>query len=126
MFIAEMIGTFSFVSVCCMAKNFNGSKETIINAFACGLALSFGIFIGGGISGGAINPSVGLVQSIFQSIVASNYPSHFGGMKIGLQGNLWVHVFGPATGGILAGIFNRIHGHVVEQFKASTAKISEE
>ena len=65
MFIAEMFGTFSFVSVCCMAKNFNGSKETIINAFACGLGLSFGIFIGGGISGGAINPAVGLVQSIF-------------------------------------------------------------
>lgn len=116
MFIAEAIGTFCFVSVVCKAVNWNGSKETIINGFACGLGLSFGIFIGGGISGGAINPAVGLVQTIFQSIVANNYPKSFGGMKIGLK-CLWPHVLGPAFGGIIAGLWDRVHGHVIRELK---------
>ena len=69
MFLAEIIGTFLFVSVNVNIIYNNGSDEIILNAIIIGLALCVGIMVAAPTSGAAINPGVGLVQPIFQSIV---------------------------------------------------------
>ena len=61
MLFAEIIGTFLFVSVNVNIIYFNGSTELILNAIIIGLALILGIFVAAPISGGSINPAVGIV-----------------------------------------------------------------
>jgi glycerol uptake facilitator-like aquaporin len=94
MFLAEIVGTFLFVSVNVNIIYNNGSKEIILNAIIIGLALCVGIMVAAPTSGAAINPGVGLVQPIFQNIVS----------EIKLT-SVAIHVFGPFVGGILAGCF---------------------
>lgn len=65
MFLAEVIGTFLFVSVNVNIIYNNGSSEIILNAVIIGLALCVGIMVAAPTSGAAINPGVGLVQPIF-------------------------------------------------------------
>jgi glycerol uptake facilitator-like aquaporin len=65
MFLAEIVGTFLFVSVNVNIIYNNGSKEIILNAIIIGLALCVGIMVAAPTSGAAINPGVGLVQPIF-------------------------------------------------------------
>jgi glycerol uptake facilitator protein len=64
-FIAEMVGTFIFVNIILSIKFQNGAKDLVVNALCIGLTLMLAISITGGISGGCINPAVGLIQSIF-------------------------------------------------------------
>lgn len=94
MFLVEVIGTFLFVSVNVNIIYNNGSTEIILNAIIIGMALALGIFIAAPTSGGAINPGVGLVQNIFQSIVND----------VKLK-QITIHIFGPFIGGLLAGLF---------------------
>jgi aquaporin Z len=63
--LVEIIGTFLFVSVNVNIIFDNGSKELILNAFVIGTALAVGVAIAAPLSGGSINPAVGLVQPIF-------------------------------------------------------------
>ena len=64
-FISEMIGTFIFVNVILSVKYQNGAKDLVVNALGIGVTLMLSIIITGGISGGCINPAVGLIQSIY-------------------------------------------------------------
>lgn len=65
MFLAEIIGTFLFVSVNVNIIYNNGSEEIILNAIIIGLALCVGIMVAAPTSGAAINPGVGIVQPLF-------------------------------------------------------------
>ena len=53
--------TFVFVNVILSIKYHNGDNDLLVNALAIGLTLFGVITISGGISGGCINPAVGLV-----------------------------------------------------------------
>ena len=64
-FLCEFIVTFIFVNVILSIKYHNGANDLLVNALAIGLTLFGMITISGGISGGCINPAVGLVQTIF-------------------------------------------------------------
>ena len=66
MFTAELIGTFLFVSVNVNIIYNNGSDELVRNAIVIGFALTLGLMVAAPISGGSINPAVGLVLPIFQ------------------------------------------------------------
>ena len=67
MLIAEVVGTFLFVSVNVNIIYFNPSTELILNAVIIGLALTLGIFVAAPISGGSINPAVGIVLPLMQN-----------------------------------------------------------
>ena len=67
MLIAEVVGTFLFVSVNVNIIYFNPSTELILNALIIGLALTLGIFVAAPISGGSINPAVGIVLPLMQN-----------------------------------------------------------
>jgi glycerol uptake facilitator protein len=60
-FIVEMTCTFLFVNFVFMIAKHNGAADQPINALAVGLALFLAIREASGISGGCINPVVGLV-----------------------------------------------------------------
>ena len=94
MLLAEIIGTFLFVSVNVNIIFNNGSKEIILNAIIIGLALTLGLMVAAPISGASINPAVGIVLPIFQNIVHDTPMTH-----------MWFHVLGPVIGGCLAGLF---------------------
>ena len=64
MLLAEVIGTFLFVSVNVNIIYFNASTELILNAIVIGLALVLGIAVAAPVSGGSINPAVGIALPI--------------------------------------------------------------
>ena len=60
MYLAEVIATFTLCSVILSQKYSNDAPDTL-KAFAVGLTLTCGACMVGGISGGALNPAVGIV-----------------------------------------------------------------
>ena len=100
-----MICTFLFVTFVLVITHHNGSSDTPINTAAIGLALYCAVSESAGISGGGINPTVGLIQSIFQKVVNAHvYP------KAPKTEMTYVvcYVAGGLLGGFLAGLFQRL------------------
>ena len=93
MLLAEVVGTFLFVSVNVNIIYSKDSTELILNAIIIGLALTLGIFVAAPISGGSINPAVGIVLPIMQNAMFGTPTSQ-----------MTVHIFGPFIGGGLAGL----------------------
>ena len=64
-FITEMICTFIFVSVILNVKYINGSMEDIPNFMTIGFAYTAMILVTDNVSGGVLNPAIGIVQQVF-------------------------------------------------------------
>jgi len=64
-FLIETIATFVFVSVILNVKYHVGAKDLAINAFTIGGTLTTMLLGSASISGGCINPAVGVIQTIF-------------------------------------------------------------
>ncbi len=100
--LVEFLFTFALAMV---VLNVATSRKTDGNSFY-GLAIGFTIvvaaFAGGGISGGAFNPAVGLGANLFDAI-------NGGGAKA--LSHLWIYLVGPLAGGAAAGFAYRLqHG----------------
>jgi glycerol uptake facilitator-like aquaporin len=100
-----MYCTAFFISVIMAAKYFDGAKDLFLNGFVIGLTLFFCISICAGVSGGCLNPAVGLVQSLFQHIITGSKSYKIDEVPEVPLNFLWVFVAGPASGGIIAGLF---------------------
>jgi aquaporin Z len=89
--VVEFLYTFA---LCIVVLNVATSKRSAGNSYF-GLAIGFtvlvGAFAGGGISGGAFNPAVGLGPILVSAV----------GGKGGL-GNAWLYVVGPCLGAAVA------------------------
>jgi aquaporin Z len=87
----EVLFTFA---LCLVVLNVATSKKTSGNSYY-GLAIGFtvvvGAFAGGGVSGGAYNPAVGLGLNLVHGMLAG------AGM-----GHAWLYLVGPLLGGALA------------------------
>ena len=104
-FAVETVCTFMFVTFVLVIAKHNGASDTPINTMAIGLALYCCVREASGISGGCINPAVGLVQSIFQKMANDyTYPS----AKETQPDYIIVYVAGPLLGGFLAGVFQKL------------------
>lgn len=91
----EVLFTFALALV---VLNVATAKKTANNSYF-GLAIGFtvvvGAFAGGGISGGAYNPAVGLGPIIYSAMTGGTNLGHF-----------WLYIAGPLVGGALAaGVF---------------------
>ncbi len=99
--IVELIFTFA---LCLVVLNVATAKGTTNNSFY-GLAIGFTVFFaavaGGGMSGGAFNPAVGLGPTLMSLIVGAD----IGKEAIPL---VWIYLVGPFAGGALAAIIFRI------------------
>jgi aquaporin Z len=89
--LVEFLFTFA---LCYVVLNSAVSKKTQGNSFY-GLAIGFTIvvaaFAGGGISGGAFNPAVGIGPTMVNAV--------FGG---GSWSALWIYIVGPLAGAVVA------------------------
>lgn len=97
-FLVEVVCTFLFVSLIMSIKYNNGSFD-IANAICVSFSLLGMIFASGSISGGCLNPIVGLTQTLFQ---------HFMDDKLTLS-SLWIYILAPTTAGILSGLWSHFN-----------------
>lgn len=92
--LVEGIFTFALASV---VLNTATTKATAGNSYF-GLAIGFTVlaaaFAGGGISGGAFNPAVGLGPCLIDTMVGGNNS----------LANVWLYIVGPFAGGAVAAI----------------------
>lgn len=94
--LIEALFTFA---LCIVVLNTATSPETAGNSYY-GLAIGFTIvvaaFAGGGISGGAFNPAVGLGPALFSAAVGAGL------------GPVWLYIVGPLIGGAAAAAVYRL------------------
>ena len=96
--------TFFFVAFVIQIVKHNGARDVPLNAAAIGVAFYTCVQISGGISGGCINPAIGMVQPVFQRIMnARIYPA---APKTSLFYQT-AYVGATFLGGIFAGVFQR-------------------
>lgn len=103
--VAEAVCTFFFVSFIFMVVKHNGAQDLPINAMAIALSLFLALNLSGGISGGCINPAVGLVQSLYQKFIgAKKFPN---APEVELT-YIPAYVGGPFLGAFVAAWFQKI------------------
>jgi len=91
--LIEFLFTFALSLVVLSAAT---SKKTEGNSFyglAIGCTLAAGVIAGGGISGGAFNPAVGLGPIVVNALTAG-----------GSFSNAWLYIVGPLLGGVVAAL----------------------
>jgi aquaporin Z len=95
--VNEILFTFA---LCLVVLNVATSKKTEGNSYY-GLAIGFtvvvGAFAGGGVSGGAYNPAVGLGLNLVHGVLTG-----------AAMGHMWLYLVGPLVGGALAALVFRI------------------
>lgn len=93
--LVEVLYTFA---LCIVVLNSACHEKTKGNSFyglAIGFTIVVAVFAGGGISGGAFNPAVGIGPTLVNVLMGG-----------GSFGSLWLYVVGPLLGGVLAaGLF---------------------
>merc|ERR1719324_182155 len=100
----KMVFNVFFVAFVLQIVKHNGAKDMPVNGLAIGLALYAAIQVASGISGGAINPAVGLIQTVFQRLFNGHaYPKAEPQQVMYLP----IYLISPFIGGIFAGLFQR-------------------
>ena len=110
----EMIMTSVFVSLFIQIWKRNGAKHFLVNAVIVGLAYYVTSYMALGISGGCLNPMIGLAQGPFaiaySGILSNDDYSMINKYEFSpyIQNGYLVYVFAPFLGGIIAGIWQFI------------------
>lgn len=91
------------------------------NALAISSALFCVCAMAAPISGAAINPAVGVVQTIYQ---AQHYNAHKASTDESFLGytTMWVYVAGPLTGALFSGILAHFSRDTLDQLEKSAPK----
>ena len=95
--LVEFLFTFALALV---VLNVATSRKTQGNSYyglAIGMTVTVGAFAGGGISGGAFNPAVGIGPTIVNALMGG-----------GSWASLWLYLVGPLLGGAAAALVFRI------------------
>jgi len=103
-FFCEAVCTFLFVSMVLMVVKHNGSEQMPINALVIGMSLFLSIQMASGISGGCINPAVGLFQSMFQKFANTSIFPNAPETEVTY---IPCYVGGPLLGGFIAGMWHK-------------------
>lgn len=94
--VAEIIFTFALVSVVLNTATAKKSAGNSYFGLAIGFTLLAGAFAVGPISGGALNPAVGVIPNIIELFRGGNTWS-----------NIFLYIIGPELGGVIAAIVFR-------------------
>ncbi len=95
--LVETLFTFMLVIVVLNVATVKSVEGNSYYGLAIGSAITVAAFAGGGISGGAFNPAVGLAGTLFHAAIDHTYPAQ-----------LWLYVVGPILGGALAAVAFKI------------------
>ena len=120
-FLVEFMMTFLFVTFVLQIVKHNGAKDVPINAVAIGVALYACVQTAAGVSGGCINPAVGIVQPIFQKVMNARIYPNAPKTQLIYQG---AYIGATLLGGIFAGVFQRFFNEPAVR-KADAAKKQE-
>ena len=93
--VVEILFTFALALVVLSTATSAGTKGNSFYGLAIGFTVVVAAFAGGGISGGAFNPAVG---------IGPNVINQFLGGAEGAINNIVLHVVGPLAGGALAAL----------------------
>ncbi len=99
----EVLFTFALALVVLQVATSPRTEGNSYYGLAIGFTVLVGAFAGGGISGGAFNPAVGVGPILVEALAG-------GGSLI----NLWLYVLGPLLGGGLAAAVYRIQSDPAE------------
>lgn len=95
--VVEILFTFALCSVVLNVATAKGTSGNSFYGLAIGFTIVIAAFAGGGISGGAFNPAVGIGATVAHAAMGS------GGWS-----DLWLYIAGPLIGAILAAIVFKI------------------
>ena len=104
-FLVEAVCTGFFVSLVLQVAKQNGAQETPLNTMMIGLSLYAAISMASGISGGCINPAVGVIQTVFQ--VLFNKYAYPNAPPVGMA-YAPIYAFSTVVGGLMAGILHKL------------------
>ena len=90
--LTELLFTFALVSVVLNVATTEAAKGNSYFGWAIGCTVLVGAYAGGGISGGAFNPAVGLAGNLIK----------------GTFRDVWLYFVGPLAGGALAAVVFKI------------------
>ena len=91
-YATEVVGTYFLV----LTVGLTSLSQTPFAPLAIGFTIVVAAFAGGGISGGAFNPAVGVGPALIDTL-----------MGHGTLANVWLYVVGPIAGGAIAALFFR-------------------
>src|SRR5262249_46031965 len=89
--LVEILYTFALCLVVLNSACHAATKGNSFYGLAIGFTIVVGAFAGGGISGGAFNPAVGIGPILVHGLLGG-----------GAFGNLWLYIVGPLLGGAIA------------------------
>ena len=95
--LVEIIFTFAWALVFLQSATSDKTKGNSFYGLAIGMTVMSGAFAGGGISGGAFNPAVGIGPTVINATLGG-----------GSWSALWLYLVGPLIGGGLAAIVFKI------------------
>ncbi len=97
--LVEILYTFALALVVLNVATANGTKGNSFYGLAIGFTVVAAAIAGGGISGGAFNPAVGIGLSV-------------GALLAGTGGSwIWLYIVGPLIGGALAALVFNMQGN---------------
>lgn len=97
--LVEALYTFALALVVLNAATAPKTDGNSFYGLAIGFTVVVAAFAGGGISGGAFNPAVGVGPSVVHAMIT----------KAAIP-NLWIYLVGPFAGGALAAIVFKLQG----------------
>ena len=89
----EVLFSFALVLVVLNVATHEGTAGNSHYGLAIGFTVLAGAMAGGGISGGAFNPAVGIGPTVISATLGTGSFDH-----------LWLYIVGPLTGGVLAAV----------------------
>lgn len=89
--LVELLFTFALALVVLRTATAEQTKGNSFYGLAIGFTVMVGAFAGGGISGGAFNPAVGLGPILYSALAAG-----------GSLGDAWLYIVAPFAGALLA------------------------
>jgi len=95
--LVEFLFTFALCIVVLNSATAKGTEGNSFYGLAIGFTVMVGAFAGGGISGGAFNPAVGIGPVLINATMGS------GGF-----GDLWLYLVGPLLGGAVAAVVFKV------------------
>jgi len=110
--IVEILFTFALALVVLQTATSAGTKNNSFYGLAIGFTVVVAAFAGGGISGGAFNPAVGIGPNVIQEFLG-------GEAGKGAIQNLGLHIVGPLIGGALAAFVFQIQEMYVTKQEAA-------